>query len=267
MQRFETECGATGNNACILADVTVTDVGTATTGDWDSLKIYIDTDTDFSGATLIGQTSFDGTMTAVTLDQGTVADRTVTNGTSKYIFIVYDINSGAAGKTIRSRVTEVGVESPDTGDSGFGYNSNLLTVQEAVGGDNLSTSNPAAVHSEYAAQGEDGAVMERFQVDCDTAGDSNCILSSITVDDLGTASTGDWDNLNIYIDTDTSFAGATLIGQTSSWDGTSTIVSNPEICFRGLRPQRLNSGRHHASGKGYGGGRFLPRYRGDRDHL
>jgi len=225
MQRFEVDCGATGNNTCILSDITVNDLGTATTGDWDSLKIYIDIDTDFSGASLIGQTSFGGTSTAVTLDQGTVADRTVTNGTTKYIFIVYDINSGAAGKTIRSRVTGVGVESPDNGDSGFGYDSNLLTIQASVGGDNLSTSNPAAVHSEYAAQGEDAAVMERFQVDCGNTDDGTCVLSSLTVDDLGTASTGDWDNLNIYIDTDTSFAGATLIGQTSSWDGTSTIVS------------------------------------------
>ena len=224
MQRFQADCGATGNNACILSDITVTDYGTAITGDWDSLDIYIDTDTDFSGATLIGQSSFDGTSTAVNLDKGTVADRTVTNGTSKYIFIVYDINSGAEGKTILSWVTGVGVESPDDGVA-LDYGSNLLTVQEAGGGDNLSTSNPAAVHTEYADQGEYDAVMERFQVDCDTAGDSYCILSSITVNDLGTASTGDWDNLNIYIDTDTSFAGATKIGQTSSWDGTSTIVS------------------------------------------
>jgi len=225
MQRFQTDCGTAGNNACILSSIKVDDMGTATAGDWDSLKIYIDTDTDFSGATLIGQTYFDGTSKAVTLDQGTVADRTVTNGTPKYIFIVYDINSGAAGKTMQSRVTGVSVQSPDNGVTGFIYNSNLLTIQASVVGDNLSTSNPAAVHLEYAAQGEDGAIMERFQVNCDTAGDSNCILSSITVEDLGTASTGDWDNLKIYIGTDTSFAGATLIGQTSSWGGTSTIVS------------------------------------------
>jgi len=225
MQRFEAECSATGNNTCILSDITVNDLGTATTGDWDSLKIFIDTDTDFSGATLIGQTFFDGTSTAVPLDQGTAADRTVTNGTSKYIFIVYDINSEAGGKTIRSMVTAVGVESPDNGSTGFVYNANLLTIQTPSGGDNLSTSNPAAVHAEYADQGEDAAVMERFQVDCDNTDDGNCILSSIAVDDLGTASTGDWDNLKIYIDTDTSFTGAVLIGQTSSWDGTSTVVS------------------------------------------
>ncbi|MFC1837615.1 hypothetical protein ACFLYW_02920 [Thermodesulfobacteriota bacterium] len=230
MQRFQVDCGDTGNNSCILSDVTVSDLGTATTGDWDSLEIYIDDDENFGtpDSVLIGQASFDGTSTAVTLDQGTEPDRTVTNGTEKYIFIVYDINSCAEGKTIQNQVTGVGVESPDTGATDLVYNSNEeLQIKTPNNRDNLSISNPTAVHSEYAAQGEGEAVMERFQVDCDTAddGDSNCILSSITVDDLGTASTGDWNTLDIYIDTDISFTGATLIGhQTATWDGTSTVI-------------------------------------------
>jgi predicted outer membrane repeat protein len=119
----------------------------------------------------------------------------------------------------------VGVEAPDNGASGFIYYSNLLTAQAPTGGDNLSTSDPTAVHSVYADQNEDDAIMERFQVECDNIDSGTCVLSSVTVDDLGTATTGDWDNIDIFIDTDTSFAGATQIGQLSSFDGTSSTVS------------------------------------------
>ncbi len=225
MQRFQADCGTAGNNSCILSTITVDDLGTASTGDWDNLEIYIDTDTSFTGSTRIGQAaSWDGASTAVTLNQGTTADRTVTNGTSKYIFIVYDINSGAGGVTIQSRVTAVGVSSPDTGVTGLAYNSNLLTVQGASA-DSLSTSEPATVRTGYADIGESSLVMQRFKVDCDNSADGSCLLSSVTVDDLGTASSGDWDYLQVFIDTDTSFAGAVKIGESASWNGASTAVS------------------------------------------
>ncbi|MBI5664913.1 MAG: right-handed parallel beta-helix repeat-containing protein [Nitrospirae bacterium] len=225
MQRFQVDCDTAGNNSCILSTMTVDDLGTASTGDWDNLEIYIDTDTNFTGATRIGQAaSWDGASTAVSLNQGTTADRTVTNGTSKYIFIVYDINSGAGGVTIQNRVTAVGVSSPDTGVTGLAYNSNLLTVQGASA-DTLSTSAPITVRTGYADIGENSLVMQRFKVDCDNSADGSCLLSSVTVDDLGTGASGDWDYLQVYIDTDTLFAGAVKIGQTASWNGASTAVT------------------------------------------
>ena len=110
------------------------DLGTASTGDWDNLKIYIDTDTSFDGAILIGQTSsWNGTSTIVSLSLGTEGDRTVTNGTSKYVFLVYDLNGSiAVDTTLQARVTAVGVSSPDTGVTGITYDSDVVTVKDAI---------------------------------------------------------------------------------------------------------------------------------------
>ncbi len=225
MQRFQVDCGTAGNNSCTLSTITADDLGTASTGDWDNLEIYIDTDTGFAGSTRIGQVaSWNGTSTVVSLNQGTAAERTVTNGTSKYIFVVYDINSGAGGVTVQSRVTAVGVSSPDTGVTGLAYNSNLLTVQGASA-DSLSISEPITVRTGYADIGENSLVMQKFRVDCDNSADGSCLLSSVTVDDLGTATSGDWNSLQVFIDTDTSYTGAIKIGQAASWNGASTAVS------------------------------------------
>ena len=68
--------------------------------------------------------------------------------------------------------------------------------------------------------------MQYFRVDSDAAGDGSIELSTITVDDLGTAAAADWDALEIYIDTDITFTSSTLIGQVGSWNGVSTAVSD-----------------------------------------
>ncbi|MBI3185630.1 MAG: CxxxxCH/CxxCH domain-containing protein [Myxococcales bacterium] len=130
MQHFRVDSNASGNGSILLSTITVNDLGTAGTGDFDNLKIYIDTNESFpAGSVLIGQVaSWDGTSTQVSLNLGTVGDRTVTNPTPKYIFIVYDLPAGAVTKTIQSQVTAVGVASPDTGATGLDFRSTGLTV-------------------------------------------------------------------------------------------------------------------------------------------
>ncbi|MEB3323598.1 MAG: hypothetical protein VKI81_12305, partial [Synechococcaceae cyanobacterium] len=221
MSRFQVDCNDTGDSQCILESVTVEEIAFGLSGDWDNLEIYIDTDTDFTGATLIGQeASWDGSALTLDLDQSTQADRTVTYGTPKYIFIVYDIAEAAEGKILQARVTQVNAIFPDYGVSGLNYKSNAVTVN----GDSLSTSNNTAIQATGPGAGEANVIMQRFQADCGATGNNACILSDITVTDFGTAVTGDWDSLKIYIDTDTDFSGATQIGQ-SSFDGTSTAVN------------------------------------------
>lgn len=222
MQYFEVNSNTAGNNTVTLDSLTVEDIGGAAATTWDNLEIHLETGTTFTGTNLVGQVaSWDGSLTSVTLNLGT---RTVTNGTPKYVFIVYDLSAAAGGQTIQSQATAVGVASPDTGDSSFTFDSSSFTVSPAAG-DTLSTSFPTPVQSGSISQGATGVVMLRFQVDSDFANDGNVELNSITVDDLGTAGTNDWTSLEIYIDSDLDFTGATKIGTLASWDGTSTAVA------------------------------------------
>ncbi len=130
MQRFQvdaTNYGA-GDNQLELTSLTIEDNGTATKL---TAHIYIDTvaqNTLPPSAVLIGSTTeWYGSVQTINLTGGTVADRTITAGTPKYIYIVYDIPMGQGGKTIQSVVTNIGVKSPDLGRS-FNYSSNLINV-------------------------------------------------------------------------------------------------------------------------------------------
>ncbi len=73
------------------------------------------------------------------------------------------------------------------------------------GPDSLSVTNTALASS--AVEGNTDVQMQRLQVDCTAGGgdDGVCEITGITVDDLGAVTGTEIDNLNIYIDTDTSF--------------------------------------------------------------
>jgi hypothetical protein len=149
MHYFQVDSDSAGDGSLELSAITVNDLGTAGSGDWDALEIYIDDDPAFDNPALIGQVlSWNGASTSVPLTQGTAADRTVTAGTPKFIFVVYDINTGAAGQTIQSQVTIVDVQSPDNGHSGFDFRSAdpALTIQEASA-DSTTVESNAAVRS------------------------------------------------------------------------------------------------------------------------
>jgi len=103
MQRFRVDSDSAGNGQIELASLTLQDQGSAGTGDIDTVRVYIDTDTTFAGSTQIGSVAFTTDPITVTLNLATAGDRTVTNGTPKYVFVVYDLNAGATiGATIRS---------------------------------------------------------------------------------------------------------------------------------------------------------------------
>ena len=124
MQYFQVDSDATDDGSVELSSITINDLGTAVSGDWDALEIYIDDDAGWDNAALIGQVlSWDGALTNVSLNQGTAVDRTVTNGVPKFVFVVYDINTGAAGKTIQSQITVVDVQAPDNGHPGLDFRS------------------------------------------------------------------------------------------------------------------------------------------------
>jgi hypothetical protein len=146
MHYFQVDSDSAGDGSIELSVVTINDLGTAADGDWDALEIFIDDDPDLDGAVLIGQVlSWNGAQTNVSLNQGTAADRTVTAGTPKFVFVAYDINTGAAGKTIQSQVTVVDVQSPDNGHSGLDFRSAdpPLTIVEATADSTTLESNAA----------------------------------------------------------------------------------------------------------------------------
>jgi hypothetical protein len=146
MQYFQVDSDSAGNGSIELASITVDDLGTAGTGDWVALEIFMDDDAGFDNPALVGQVlSWDGTSANVTLNQGTVGDRTVTAGTPKFVFVVYDIDTGAAGNSIQSQVTAVGVQAPDNGHSGFDFRSidPPLTILEPTADSTTIESNAA----------------------------------------------------------------------------------------------------------------------------
>jgi uncharacterized protein (TIGR02145 family) len=131
MERFQVDCDTAGDGILELADIAVDDLGTASSGDWDNLNIYISTDSTFDGGdTLIGQIpSWDGNLTYVPLSQGSVGDREVINGTSKYVFVVYDLNASiAVDTTLQSSVVDLYTSAPDNGAIGLYYNSDVITA-------------------------------------------------------------------------------------------------------------------------------------------
>ncbi len=148
MQVFEVDNDGADDGNVVLSSVTVDDLGTAGAGDWSNLEIYIDVDATFAGATLIGQNAFDGTPTAVALDEpGTLAARTQVSGTPKYVFAVYDLGGAAAGETVKSRVREVALAAPDTGAGGLALDSNELLIAAAVANGTTIGSNAAVSSS------------------------------------------------------------------------------------------------------------------------
>lgn len=129
MQRLQVDCSAGSDNSCVINAITVDDLGTAGATDISNLKIHIDSDNNFGNGVLgtVTQAGFTGASTPVSLTALSPAIRTVTNVTSKYIWVTYDLAASAGGKTIQSSVTAIAVDSPDNGASGT-WNANNISV-------------------------------------------------------------------------------------------------------------------------------------------
>ncbi len=141
MQRIRVTSDNGDDGQVTMTTVTVDDVGTADADDISNLKIYISDDTAFDDTptdTLLATVSgWDGTSTVVDITD------TVVTTTSRYLFIVYDLDSAATvDNTIRSEVNAIAVSSPDTGASGLGFQSNLLTIQACTENASVAVDEP-----------------------------------------------------------------------------------------------------------------------------
>jgi hypothetical protein len=176
MEHFQVDSTNTSDGTCELVSITVEDLGTASTDDWDSIEVYIDTDTVFTDSVKIGElASWDGTSGVIGLNLGTVDDRTVTNGTPKYVFIVYNLSSAIGfDETVQAWVTAVGVASPDSGGV-LAYDSDVVTVKSPliVRQDGLGdhTTIQAAINDSESAlrpiivyEGRQGRPQDRFSL-------------------------------------------------------------------------------------------------------
>jgi predicted CxxxxCH...CXXCH cytochrome family protein len=219
----------TGSGAMELNSLTLDDLGTANA--LASAEIYISPTLSTTlpvDAVLVGSaTNWAGTSTALSLTGGTAANRSLggTEALTKYLYVVYDMSSGQAGKTVQSSITAVGVVSPNVGATGLALNSNIVSLSYA--GNLLQTSAPLTGAS--AAKDSDSAVvMQHFKVDCNTAFDNVLELNSLTLQELGT--TAQVSTVKIYVST-TEDADATklpsnaiLVGQITDWNKASISI-------------------------------------------
>jgi predicted CxxxxCH...CXXCH cytochrome family protein len=229
MQRLDMDCttGSSGNGMCEMTSITINDMATATSGDWSNMYIHMDNDTNFSNGTFgsIPNADWNGASTNVDLTTGgvlTQAERTVYDGTTKYVWVVYDLNLSAGGRAVQSRVTDIYVAGTDNGTANA-WGSNSFPVVVARDALSAGTNTPDASTAE---EEETGVEMQSLQVLCSTVQNGQCEVTSVTVDDLGTAREGDWTKMYVHMDDDANFINGTLgsVATSNSWDGKSTVV-------------------------------------------
>ena len=225
MQRVQ----VTGSGTMELNSVTLDDLGTASV--LASAEVYISptsaTVLPVDAVLVSSATNWAGTSSLLSLTGGTTANRTLggTQPLTKYIYIVYDMSSGQATKTVRSSITAVGVVSPNVGATGLALNSNTITLDYS--GNLLAT----AANTTGAANAKDSdiaVVMQHFKIDCNSAFDNALELNSITLQELGT--TTQVSNVKIYVSTTEDAdstklpAAAKQIGEITDWNKASITI-------------------------------------------
>jgi hypothetical protein len=112
-----------------IASVDIDYTGTVTSVD--SAKVYIDTAASFNIATAVelGVVSAWNGSSANIVFGGTQAQREVSTGTPKYLYIVFDMATGQAPNNLTSHVTAIYVNAPDDGQPSVSYASNAITLQ------------------------------------------------------------------------------------------------------------------------------------------
>jgi len=164
MQRFQMDSNAAGNSNVLLTGIGIDDVGTVTTVA--AVRIYTSTTASTalpSNAVLVGKiSSWNGQPQVISLNLGTAADRTVTNPTSKYAYVLYDMFDGMSGLTTRSSITAVYVASPDTiiASPVFPYQSNLITL--TTGTNKATVTSCTDCHGNPPVDGTRSAVTGSF---------------------------------------------------------------------------------------------------------
>ena len=173
MQRLQLDSDTAGDGVIELTSVSVGDEGTAQTADIATVSVYMGASVDFASAVLVGSETFNVDPKTVLLTGGTVADRTITNPSPKYIWVVYDLAGGAvAGRTIQSRIIDLIVAAPDTELLGQAFDSNLLTLLTVPQNDTDVTGSEAFVTQCSLSSSDTGqiTVMSRFTGDANDDG-------------------------------------------------------------------------------------------------
>ena len=225
MQRVQ----VAGSGTMELNSLTLDDLGTASV--LAGAEIYISPTSATVlpvDAVLIGSApNWAGTSTQIALTGGTTANRTLggTQPLTKYIYIVYNMSSGQATKTVRSSITAVGVVSPNIGATGLTLSSNTVTLDYSG---NLLATSAVTTGASNAKDSDAAVVMQHFKVDCNTAFDNALALSSLTLQELGT--TAMVSAVKIYVSTTEEAdqtklpAKAIQVAQIDDWNKASTVI-------------------------------------------
>lgn len=141
--------------------------------------------------------------------------------------VIVRLNPSAASKTVGVTLQ---AENPNSGGGGLPLStSSALAIGAAVVPDTLSVTTATPVASS-AAPGDTGVQMLNLQLSCSNTNDGLCTIASVTVDDLGTAVTGDIDDMQVYFDADNNFGNGTLgVADNFTWSGTSTVVDTSTV--------------------------------------
>lgn len=242
MQYLQVDTDNAGDGSIEVTTVTVDDLGTAAAGDIDFMKVHIDDDTNFGNGVLdtISTATWDGTSTAVDITAMAAATRTVSFGTSKYIWITYDLNAGIVdGTTLQSSVTSIAVAGGDSGASGTWNSNNFATSS----GPSNTLADCAGCH-EYPPvdAGSRDASTGNFVGDHDKHNTYTCATchiapgSETSIDFAHRTGTLNMDSGNIGVGTDngTYSKGATFAQSNSPTTGT---CSNVDCHNNAVTPQ------------------------------
>jgi len=136
MMYMQLNSNATGNGNCVVTDVTLNDPYVSAVGTIANVQVHIDDDNNILNGSLGFNTTgaWDGSSTVVDLTGISAANRTVYQGTAKYIWLLYDIDAGSAtGIQSQLQVTDVGVVSPDIPPSSGPWDSNIIDINTGLG--------------------------------------------------------------------------------------------------------------------------------------
>jgi predicted CxxxxCH...CXXCH cytochrome family protein len=138
MMYLQLNSDSTGNGNVVVTDVTLNDNFVGTTGTIASVQVHLDDDSNFLNGTLGSSsiTPFDGLSTLVDLTSTdlTLAERTVTSGAPKFLWLLYDIEPGSStGIQAQLQVTDVGVVAPDIAPISGPWESNIIDINTGLG--------------------------------------------------------------------------------------------------------------------------------------
>jgi predicted CxxxxCH...CXXCH cytochrome family protein len=233
MQRLQIDSNtvASSDNAFILNSLTLDNVGTAT--QIAALKIYLDAGTPSATlpttAILVGgKIRWSGASTQVLLTGGTDVQRTITAGTSKYLYIVYDMAFGQSGKTVQSHVTALGTVAPPDTSAIVNLSSTSFTLTAGSSASVLTACNSCHATPPVDSTGNRGTPVGSV-VGSHTK-HATAVCASCHVDPADTTSAS-FDHRNGHIDfASVGYSKGTSVVQTNDLTGAGLGTCNAASC-------------------------------------